>query len=132
MLVALAFLPAIGQAIYFRDRVSWQSPDLASETVTVERARSWGATAMFVDARPDNEFAADHIPGAMLLNEDRWNELLQEFLAQWTPDRKVVVYCSTMSCNLARDVARRLRQEAQLPNVYVLEGGWEEWLRKKK
>lgn len=132
VLVALAFLPAIGQAIYFRDKVSWQSRDLASEKVDVDLAQSWGANAIWVDARPDNEFEADHVPGAIPLNEDRWNELLPPFLAQWSPEKKVVVYCSTESCNLSREVARRLREEAQLKDVFVLEGGWEEWLKKKR
>jgi rhodanese-related sulfurtransferase len=131
VLVALAFLPGIGQALYFRDKVSWQSPIPASEMVTLAQARAWGRNAIWVDARPDVEFERDHIPGAVLLNEDRWNELLPQFLATWSPEKRVVVYCSSQSCNASREVARRLRDEAQLKNVFVLQGGWEEWLKKK-
>jgi rhodanese-related sulfurtransferase len=131
VLVALAFLPGIGQALYFRDKVSWQSPIPASEMVTLAQARAWGRNAIWVDARPDVEFERDHIPGAVLLNEDRWNELLPQFLARWSPEKRVVVYCSSQSCNASREVARRLRDEAQLKNVFVLQGGWEEWLKKK-
>ena len=131
ILVALAFLPGIGQAIYFRDKVSWQSPIPASETVTVAQARAWGQNAIWVDARPDVEFEREHVTGAVLLNEDRWNELLPQFLAAWSPEKRVVVYCSSQSCNASREVARRLRDEAQLKNVFVLKGGWEEWLKKK-
>ncbi len=132
MLVALAFVPAIGQAVYFRDKVSWQSPVPSSELVTVAQARAWGANAIWVDARPDEEFARDHVPGAVSLNEDRWNELLPQFLANWSPDKKVVVYCSSQSCNASREVAKRLRDEAQLKNVFVVQGGWQEWLKQKK
>ena len=132
ILVALAFLPGIGQALYFRDKVSWQSPVPASEIVTLAQARAWGRNAIWVDARPDVEFERDHIPGAVLLNEDRWNELLPQFLATWSPEKRVVVYCSSQSCNASREVARRLRDEAQLKNVFVLQGGWEEWLKKKR
>ena len=131
ILVALAFLPGIGQAIYFRDKVSWQSPVPASEMVTVAQARAWGRNAIWVDARPDVEFEREHVTGAVLLNEDRWNELLPQFLAAWSPEKRVVVYCSSQSCNASREVARRLRDEAQLKNVFVLKGGWEEWLKKK-
>jgi rhodanese-related sulfurtransferase len=131
LLVALATLPAIGEGFYFRDRVSWQSPIPASELVTVDQAKAWGDGAVWVDARPDDEFAKDHVPGAFLLNEDRWNELLPQFLPNWSPGKKVVVYCSAESCNAARDVAKRLREDAQLQNVFVLNGGWEEWLKKK-
>jgi rhodanese-related sulfurtransferase len=131
VLVIVAAIPAIGEGIVFRHKISWQSRIPASEIVDLDLVRSWGPSVIWVDARPDNEYQQDHIPNAMSLNEDRWNELLPQFLAQWSPDKKVVVYCSTKSCNLAGDVARRLREEAQLKNVYVLEGGWEEWLKKK-
>jgi rhodanese-related sulfurtransferase len=132
LLMALAFVPAIGEALYFRDKISWQSRDRDSEMVDVDRAQSWGANAMWVDARPDNEFERDHVPGAILLNEDRWNELLPQFLEQWSPEKKVIVYCSSQSCNASREVARRLRDEAGLKDVFVLRDGWEAWLKAKK
>jgi rhodanese-related sulfurtransferase len=132
LLVALATLPAIGEGFYFRDRVSWQSPIPASELVTVDQAKAWGDGAVWVDARPDDEFAKDHVPGAFSLNEDRWNELLPQFLPNWSPGKRVVVYCSAESCNAARDVAKRLREDAQLQNVFVLNGGWEEWKKSDK
>jgi rhodanese-related sulfurtransferase len=134
ILVALALLPGIGEAIYFRDKVSWQSPIPASEMVTLAQARAWGRNAIWVDARPDVEFEREHIPGAVLLNEDRWNDLLPSFLEKWSPEKKVVVYCSSQSCNTSREVAHRLRNQAQPPmqNVFVLEGGWEEWLKSRK
>jgi rhodanese-related sulfurtransferase len=131
VLVALACLPAIGQGFYFRDKVSWESPIPASELVTVDQAKALGDGAVWVDARPDDEFSKDHVPGAFSLNEDRWNELLTQFLPNWSPDKKVVVYCSAQSCNAAREVAKRLREEAQLQNVFVLKGGWEEWLKNR-
>ncbi len=134
LLLCLALLPAAGEALYFRDRISWHSRVAESEMVAVDLARNWGASAIWVDARPDADFERDHVPGAISLNEDRWNELLPQFLQQqWSPEKKVVVYCSSQSCNLAGDVARRLREEAKLPNdIRVLKGGWEEWLRTRK
>jgi len=132
LLIALASVPAIGEAVYFRDRVSWQSPVPTSELVTVDQGRAWGDTAIWVDARPDEEFARDHVPGALSLNEDRWNELLPQFLQKWSPEKRIVVYCSSQSCNAAREVAKRLRDEAQLKNVFLLQGGWEEWLKKNR
>jgi rhodanese-related sulfurtransferase len=133
VLAALAIVPAVGEAIYFRENVSWRSPVPASEMVGVDQARAWGNNAIWVDARPDEEFARDHVPGAVSLNEDRLNELLPAFLNVWSPDKKVVVYCSSQSCNASREIARRLRNETQPPmqNVFVLEGGWEAWLKKK-
>jgi len=100
--------------------------------VSVDQARSWGGNVIWVDARPDDEFARDHVPGALSLNEDRWNELLPQFLTAWSPGKKIVVYCSAQSCDLAREVAERLRKEAQVPDAFVLEGGWEGWVKKNK
>ena len=132
VIAAVALLPTAGEAIYFRNNISWRSAIAPSEMVTVDQARAWGDSAMWVDARPDDEFAHDHVPGALSLNEDRWNDLLPQFLAVWSPGKKIVVYCSSLSCNASREVARRLRKEAQLSDVFVLEGGWEAWLKKTR
>jgi len=132
ILAAFSLIPGVGQAIYFRDKISWKSPIPRSELVTVDQARGFGGSVIWVDARPDEEFARDHVPGALSLNEDRWSELLPQLLAAWSPERKIVVYCSSLSCNASREVAHRLRKEAQLPNVFVLEGGWEAWLKKTR
>src|SRR5437762_11614735 len=100
--------------------------------VSVDRAREWGESTIWIDARPDDQFARDHVPGAILLNEDRWNELLPQFLAVWSPGKKVIVYCSAQSCDLAREVAERLRKKAQLLDGFVLDGGWEAWVKKNR
>ena len=132
ILAALALVPGMGEAVYFRHNISWRSAVPPSELVTVAQARAWGGNVIWVDARPDEEFARDHVSGAVSLNEDQWNELLPQFLAVWSPGKKVVVYCSAESCDLAREVAERLRKEAQIPDVLVLEGGWEAWLKKNR
>ena len=132
ILIGLALLPAAGQALYYRDKVSWQTPVAASEMVTLAQARSWSADAIWVDARPQEEFEREHVPGALLLNEDRWNELVPQVLAVWAPDKRVVVYCSTDGCGSSREIAHRLRKEAGLTNVFVLEGGWEAWKKEGK
>ena len=133
VLVALALLPAAVQALYLREKIPWQSRVAESDFVEVQTARSWGANVIWVDARPSAEFERDHVPGAVSLNEDRWGEALSQFLAKdWVPEKRIVVYCSAASCNLAEDVARRLREEAKLPNeIRILKGGWEAWLEKK-
>lgn len=121
----LAFVPAIGEALYFRERISWQSPVPASERVTVEQAKGWGARALWIDARPEQEFEQEHFPNALLLNEDRWNEQLPNVLAAWSPEKRIVVYCGAHACGASRAIAQRLRDEARIKEVFVLEGGWE-------
>lgn len=127
LLLGLAFLPAIGQAIYFRNAASWHQPPVDSGLVSLEKAKSWGDTVIWVDARPEADFEHGHVPGALPLNEDEWNAQLRTFLTAWSPERKVVVYCSALSCSASHAVAERLRNEAELKNIYVLEGGWEAW-----
>jgi rhodanese-related sulfurtransferase len=129
LLVGLAFLPAIGQALYFRGNPAWQQAPVDPGQVALAQAESWGDAALWVDARPAAQFTLGHIPTALELNEDSWNDLLPKVLAVWSPQRKLIVYCSRQSCNASHAVAERLRKEAALTNVYVLEGGWEEWQR---
>ena len=131
-LVALAFLPAIAQAVYYGKSVSWHAPAVQKDEVTLEQARGFGDSILWLDARPDAQFVQAHIPGALALNEDRWGELLPQMLAVWSPDKKVVVYCGSQSCAASHEVARRLRTEAELKNVFVLHGGWETWLEANK
>ncbi len=132
ILLALAFIPAIGQAVYQRERIAWDAAAYTKDEVSVQQAQEWGETTLWVDARPDAQFGESHIPGAISLNEDRWNELLPPFLLAWSPEKRTVVYCSSQSCALSHEVARRLRTEAGLGNVYVLHGGWETWQEAQK
>jgi rhodanese-related sulfurtransferase len=132
LLVGLAFLPAIGQAVYYGERAPWKAPAVAKDEVELPQVQAWGDTVMWVDARPDAQYEHEHIPSATLLNEDRWNELLGPMLNAWAPDKRVVVYCGSQSCAASHEVARRLREEAGLPNVFVLHGGWETWLARKQ
>ena len=132
ILLAIAFVPGIGQAVYYRDRVSWDAPAVAKDEVTLEQAQNWGASVLWVDARPAEQFEREHIPEAVSLNEDQWDELLPQMLATWSPERQIVVYCSSQSCAASHEVARRLRDEAGLKNIYVLHGGWEGWQAAKK
>lgn len=126
-LLGLAFVPAVGQALYYRQTAGWAEPPADSGLVTVAQAEAWGDAALWLDARPNEQFERAHVPGALQLNEDAWEEQLRTMLTAWSPDRKVVVYCSQKSCDASHEVAERLRKEAGLKNIYVLEGGWEEW-----
>jgi rhodanese-related sulfurtransferase len=132
LLLALAALPAIAQAVRHRDSTSWRAPAVAQDEVTIEQARAWGDRVLWIDARPDEQFAQRHVPGAISLNEDHWSELLPPLLQAWSPDKRTVVYCSSQSCAASHEVARRLREEAGLENIHVLHGGWEGWLAAQK
>jgi len=122
LLLLLALLPALCAAVFHPLRPGWKSGE-----VTLWTARAWVPNVLWIDARPAMEYRLAHIEGAVLLNEDGWDELLPAVLEKWSPEQKVVVYCSSQSCAASHEVARRLREEAGLPEVFVMEGGWEAW-----
>jgi rhodanese-related sulfurtransferase len=127
VLVLLALVPAIAAALFHPKRPAWQSDE-----VPLALAQSWKEKALWLDARPLGDFEHAHIPGALPLNEDAWRELLPAVLDAWNPDSKIVVYCSSLSCRTSHEVARRLREEVGLTQVYVLQGGWESWERARQ
>ena len=102
------------------------------------QAQVWGENVLWIDARPEDHFEREHVPGALLLNEDRWNELLPQVLGTWSPEKRVIVYCDTDGCGASREVAHRLREEAGLKDnegknsVFVLKGGWKAWVESRK
>lgn len=91
---------------------------------------AWGKDVLWVDARPEEEYRVEHVPGAILLNLESWDRLFPEFLDRWASGRRVVVYCSAATCELSREVAERLRKSG-IPSVFVLKGGWEAWKTRK-
>lgn len=96
---------------------------LGTGEITLEEAQAF-SYPVWIDARSSTEYAEEHLQGAILLNEDAWSELLPGFLVVWR-EQDVVVYCNSMNCNAARAIARRLRSELEVPDVHVLQGGWQ-------
>lgn len=131
VLFCLAAVPAALEAFYLRDRISWTHPPAANE-ITAARAASLGPAVLWIDGRSEEEFAAGHVDGAILLNAEHWDSLLPEALNAWSPGKIVVVYCSKQACDASLEIARRLHEEANLPDVFVLDGGWEAWQARRK
>ncbi|EIP96765.1 Rhodanese-related sulfurtransferase [Opitutaceae bacterium TAV1] len=82
---------------------------------------------LWVDARKAEAFAAAHIPGAINLNEDTWESLLEGFVEAWDGAAPVVVYCDSTECDSSRAVAARIRHEFGATRVFTLKGGWQTW-----
>ncbi|MEI8340383.1 MAG: rhodanese-like domain-containing protein [Verrucomicrobiota bacterium] len=131
LILLVALIPSLGAALWHPKRPSWSRP-VAGNEIDLSTAVQWGARVLWVDARPRVEFDRGHIPGAVLLNEDEWDRLLDGFLDAWKRDAFVVVYCSSVSCDASHEVAARLKSEARIENIYVLKGGWETWQAQKK
>ncbi len=85
---------------YFADRDGLEAIDAAT---LVQRLRT--DTAVLVDVRPEHEFAAGHIPGALSVPLS----VLSSRVAQLPRDRTIVAYCRGPYCSLSADAVRRLR-----------------------
>lgn len=95
--------------------------------VTVEQTLAWGNKVLWLDARTLAHYQEEHIPGALPLNEDHWDEQLSAVIAAYDPNHYIVIYCATTQCSQSHEVAARLEKETPIRPVYVLAGGWERW-----
>jgi rhodanese-related sulfurtransferase len=127
-LVLFAILPAIvaGWLHPKRPAIGVISRPLVEERTVADLMRT-NPPILWVDARSEQEFQTGHIPNAVRLNQEVWEELLPGFLAAWHPGKVVVVYCGTAKCQASQEVAVRIRRELQIDTVFVLKNGWAAW-----
>ncbi len=110
-------------AAYF---VHPESPKFVSLTLELSLDEALALEELqWVDARIDDDYYVEHYPDSVLLNEEHWEEQFSVFMETWIPEVPVVVYCSSRSCARSHEVARRLREELGVDNVFALSGGWE-------
>ncbi len=104
--------------------------DEVSMQVIQER---WKGDVLWVDARIQEQFDLDHIPGALLLNEQGFDQQLFNYLDILQANSKpIVVYCSAAKCNASRHVLERLKQSLPIENAFVLKDGWMAWQQAAK
>ncbi len=129
ILLLLPLFGATGTALLHPGAPPWSHKPLPEGHVNQATIDRWHTEILWVDSRSREAYEAGHIPGAALLNELEWEDLLPSFfdrLAELNNPR-IVVYCSVLRCLDSEQVAQRLRTEVGLKDVYVLSGGWENW-----
>ncbi len=82
--------------------------------------------ALFVDARPAEDFAELHIEGAVNLPPERWKDVPEFALPGVPPERPLVVYCSQEACDDALKLAEKL-QAGGYAQVMAYLGGFRAW-----
>ena len=107
------------------------TPPRDPNEVTLAQTKPWSENILWVDARSESEFSAEHIPDAVCLNFENWNEQFPKFLDRYSPGQRVVVYCSATSCQLSREIAAKLKASG-VDGAYFLEGGWEAWKQQNR
>lgn len=106
----------------------WRQPELAAGEI---RGIDAGVLdPLWVDARSKKDYDVAHIPQAILLNEDNWENQIDDLIGAWlTNPRPIVVYCSSESCGTSKRIATRLRDALPDTEIYSLKGGWDAWLQ---
>ena len=87
------------------------------------RARLDAGEVVVVDVRPEVEYEAGHIPGAISVPPDQ----LEELLGALPQDRDIVAYCRGPYCVYADDAVRQLRARGR--SAVRLRDGLPEWRR---
>ncbi len=85
----------------------------------VERARQGLVTVL--DVRPESEFKAGHLPGALNIPLSELESKLNEF----DKEKEIIAYCRGPHCVLAYDAVEKLRQKGL--KARRLDGGYPEW-----
>ena len=101
---------------YFRERDSLEP---VSRDELLDRMRDGLVT--LIDVRPEDEFAAGHLPGALNIPLRQ----LEQRLAALPGDREIVAYCRGPYCVLSFEAVAALRQRGF--NERRLEDGYPEW-----
>lgn len=83
-------------------------------------------SAVFLDIRTSEDFAESHIPGALSIP---YSDFIKHPLQMSTEDRDglYIVYSADEELQRPRIIAQLLYR-ADFKHVYVLEGGFDEWL----
>jgi len=82
--------------------------------------------AVFIDARPEEDYARGHIQNARCLP---WHEMDLRFMVvtgELDLEMPIVTYCDGETCELSHDLALFLR-DAGFVNTRVLVNGWTLW-----
>jgi rhodanese-related sulfurtransferase len=83
-------------------------------------------SAMFIDARPNDDYEQAHIRGARSLP---WNEVDQRFMEvtkDISVDTPIITYCNGDTCKLSHHLANFLL-DLGFTDVRILVDGWTKW-----
>ena len=85
--------------------------------------------AVFVDARFSRDFKRGHIKDAINIPVDANDAERQDAVAEIDRNSEIVVYCQSIGCKFANEVAVKLMAEG-FSDICIFRGGWNEWAAK--
>jgi len=102
-------------------------PEVDSLLGMAEAFALWKSEALFIDAREPEEYAEGHIPGAINLPFEHWDDYWDKVEPLLTADTTIVCYCGGLDCELSLFAARELKA-CGYPNAYTFFGGYNKWI----
>lgn len=83
---------------------------------------------LVLDARPEIFHRLGHVPGAVSLPRDDFENVYQQLRAKLEEDkeRRIVIYCASYSCKDA-EILRKGLEALGYTQLTVFGGGWAEW-----
>ncbi len=82
---------------------------------------------IIIDARRPDQYSAGHIKNSINIFAQDEQDILIPKILQLPRDKKIIVYCDGGTCDLSHELANNLINAFSFKNVYVYEGGWDEW-----
>jgi len=101
---------------------AWFEDKLAFTTgpVELDQMLKSNENVLVIDVREPDDFAKGHVPGALNLPQDKWDDL--EGISR---DRAHIFYCSTQTCHLAARACAKFASRGY--PVMEMEGGFAAW-----
>jgi 3-mercaptopyruvate sulfurtransferase SseA len=131
LLVALTFLAASATHWLHPRAPAWylSAEKLAEGEVNLPLIQEkWKGDVLWIDARTEERYKVAHIPGALLLNEQSFDQQLFDLIETLQSNVKpVIVYCDAQKCEASKKVRIALTERVGLSDVWVLHGGWPAW-----
>lgn len=104
-----------------------QTDDIVRLSLAGVKRRFDQKSAVFLDARPPEEYKDGHIPGAALFYADDFDKFAPQVLPNLLDkNQEIICYCHGSTCELSITLAHRL-MDLGYTNVKVFFGGWPQW-----
>jgi rhodanese-related sulfurtransferase len=136
LLIALSLVGAVGTHFFHPRAPAWylvEAPLAEDEVSMAVIAEKWNSDVFWIDARIAEQFNQEHVPGAVSLNEQNFDQALFEQIATLQDLKKpVIIYCGSEKCDASRKIKEQLLQRVPLENVFILKGGWQAWQQAQK
>jgi rhodanese-related sulfurtransferase len=128
ILLALSLCGAAGTHFFHPAAPAWYltAAPLAEDEITLTQIHTdFPQGVLWLDARPTAQYTEAHIPDALPLNEEDFDQQLFNLLETLQSNEKpIIIYCGGEQCQASRKIRQRLLESLPLDQVFVLRGGW--------